>query len=84
MARGITACKHHSPAPAHAGQHRATIACTQTVVCNPNRQHDRHKTDSKINRQANASAKSKELQPNTQSQNFAPHLLLPQPHNDDF
>ncbi len=31
-------------------------------------------------RQANASAKLKELQPNTQSQRFAAHLLLAQPH----
>jgi hypothetical protein len=35
-------------------------------------------------REANASAKSKELQPNTQSQRFAAHLLLPQPHNLTF
>jgi len=28
-------------------------------------------------RQANASAKSKEVQPTAQSQRFAPHLLLP-------
>ena len=34
-----------------------------------------------MNRQANASAKSKELQPNAQSQRFAAHLLLPQPHD---
>jgi len=33
-----------------------------------------------MNRQANASAKSKELQPNAQTQ-FAAHLLLPQPHD---
>lgn len=38
-------------------------------------------TDGQMNRQANASAKSKELQPNAQSQRFAAHLLLPQPHN---
>ena len=31
-------------------------------------------------RQPNASAKSKELQPTAQSQRFAAHLLLPQPH----
>lgn len=31
--------------------------------------------------QANASAKSKELHANAQSQRFAAHLLLPQPHN---
>ena len=31
-------------------------------------------------KQANASAKSKELQPNAQSQRFAAHLLLPQTH----
>ena len=34
-----------------------------------------------MNKQANASAKSKELQPTAQSQRFAAHLLLPQPHN---
>ena len=34
-----------------------------------------------MNRKANASAKSKELQPNAQSQRFAAHLLLPQPHH---
>ena len=32
-------------------------------------------------RQTNASAKSKELQPTAQSQRFAAHLLLPQPHH---
>jgi hypothetical protein len=37
---------------------------------------DRNMTE----KQANASAKSKELQPNAQSQRFAAHLLLPQPH----
>jgi hypothetical protein len=35
-----------------------------------------------MTRQAYASAKSKELQPNAQSQSFAAHLLLPQPHNN--
>jgi len=30
----VTACKRHSLAPAHAGQHRATIACTQNVMRN--------------------------------------------------
>lgn len=29
--------------------------------------------------QANASAKSKEVQPTTPSQRIAPHLILPQP-----
>lgn len=33
-------------------------------------------------RQANASAKSKEVQPTAQSQHFAPHLLLPQPNKN--
>jgi hypothetical protein len=33
-----------------------------------------------MTRQANASAKSKELQPKRTSQRFAAHLLLPQPH----
>ena len=37
---------------------------------------DRNMTE----RQANASAKSKELQSTAQSQRFAAHLLLPQPH----
>ena len=32
-----------------------------------------------MNRQANASAKLKELQPTAQSHRFAAHLLLPQP-----
>ena len=32
-------------------------------------------------RKANASAKAKELQPKTQSQRFAAHLLLPRPHD---
>lgn len=32
--------------------------------------------------QANASAKSKELQPTVQGQRFAAHLLLPQPHDN--
>ena len=31
-----------------------------------------------MNRQANASAKSKELQPNAQANTVAAHLLLPQ------
>jgi hypothetical protein len=34
-----------------------------------------------MNRQANASAKSKELQPNTQTDTIAAHLLLPQRNN---
>ncbi|CAM3240855.1 hypothetical protein [Kaistella daneshvariae] len=34
-----------------------------------------------MNGQANASAKSKEVQPTAQSQRIAPHLLLPQPHD---
>ena len=38
----------------------------------------------KNERKANASAKSKELQPNEQSQRFAAHLFLPQPHNLTF
>ena len=37
-------------------------------------------TDEQMTKQANASAKSKELQPNAHSQRFAAHLLLPQPH----
>ena len=47
------------------------------VVCNPKRRHDRQKTERKMKRQANASAKSKELQPNAQADTFAAHLLLP-------
>lgn len=35
-----------------------------------------------MTRQANASAKSKELQSTAQSQRFAAHLLLPQSHQD--
>jgi len=35
-----------------------------------------------MTKQANASAKSKELQPTAQSQRFAAHLLLPQPHTN--
>lgn len=35
-----------------------------------------------MTKQANASAKSKELQPTTQSQHFAAHLLLPQSHDN--
>jgi len=34
-----------------------------------------------MTKQPNASAKSKELQPTAQSQRFAAHLLLPQPHD---
>jgi hypothetical protein len=34
-----------------------------------------------MKKQANASAKSKELQLSAQSQCFAAHLLLPQPHH---
>jgi hypothetical protein len=32
-----------------------------------------------MTKQANASAKSKELQPTAQSQRFAAHFILPQP-----
>jgi hypothetical protein len=39
-------------------------------------------TEEQMNIQANASAKSKELQPNAHSQRFAAHLLLPHPHNN--
>jgi hypothetical protein len=35
-----------------------------------------------MNRNATASAKSKELQPDTQADTVAAHLLLPQPHID--
>jgi len=35
-----------------------------------------------MNGKPNASAKSKELQPTAQSQRFAAHLLLPQPHRN--
>jgi len=43
----------------------------------PKRRHDRLKNEQRNERQyANASAKSKELQPTTQSQRFAAHLLL--------
>ena len=40
-------------------------------------------TDEQMTRQANASAKSKELQPTAQSQHFAAHLFLPRPHDLD-
>lgn len=36
-----------------------------------------------MNRQANASAKSKEVQPTAPSQRIAPHLLLLQPHDNN-
>ena len=39
-----------------------------------------NKTTEKMNRNANASAKSKELQPDTQADTVAAHLLLPHPH----
>jgi hypothetical protein len=39
-----------------------------------------NKTTEKMYRNANASAKSKELQPDTQPDTVAAHLLLPQPH----
>ena len=39
-----------------------------------------NKTKEKMYRNANASAKSKELQPDTQPDTVAAHLLLPQPH----
>ena len=47
------------------------------VVCNPKRRQDRQKMNRKMKRQANASAKSKELQPNAQVDTVAAHLLLP-------
>ena len=37
-----------------------------------------------MTKQANASAKTKELQPTAQSQCFAAHLLLPQPQDYKF
>jgi hypothetical protein len=40
-------------------------------------------TEEQMNRQADASAKSKELQSNAQNQRFAAHLLLPQPHKSN-
>ncbi|MFD2526660.1 hypothetical protein ACFSQD_12645 [Flavihumibacter stibioxidans] len=36
-----------------------------------------------MTKQANASAKTKELQPTAQIQCFAAHLLLPQPHENN-
>ena len=50
------------------------------VSCHPKPATVHKSTDKQMNRQANASAKSKELQPTAQSQRFAAHLLLPQPH----
>ena len=48
-----------------------------TVMCNPKRRQCNNKINEKMNRQANASAKSKELQPSAQADTVAAHLLLP-------
>jgi hypothetical protein len=70
------------------------VQCWLTVLCSetrPNakpekvtdpakRRQCNNKTTGKMNRNANASAKSKELQPDTQPDTVAAHLLLPQPH----
>jgi hypothetical protein len=37
-----------------------------------------------MNRQANASAKSKELQPIAQADTLAAHLLLPRQHSEHY
>jgi hypothetical protein len=46
----------------------------------PKKETTDHKRRRNERQNANASAKSKELQANTQYQRFAAHLLLPQPH----
>ena len=51
-----------------------------SVSCHPKPATVHKSTDEQMTRQANASAKSKELQPTALSQSFAAHLLLPQPH----
>jgi len=57
------------------------VNCVYLIVsCHPKPATVHKSTDEQMTRQANASAKSKELQPNPQSQRFAAHLLLPQPH----
>jgi hypothetical protein len=53
---------------------------TQTVTGHAKKRQCNNKTTEKMNRNANASAKSKELQPDTQPDTVAAHLLLPQPH----
>jgi hypothetical protein len=52
-----------------------------TVSCHPKPATVHKLTNGQMTRQANASAKSKELQPTAQSPRFAAHLLLPQPHH---
>jgi Zn-dependent peptidase ImmA (M78 family) len=54
----------------------------KNVSQNAKRRQCKQKTTEKMNRNANASAKSKELQPDTQADTVAAHLLLPQPHID--
>lgn len=51
------------------------------VSCHPKPAIVHNSTDEQMTKQTNALAKSKELQPNAQSQRFAAHLLLPQPHH---
>jgi len=50
------------------------------VSCHPKPATVHKSTDKQMTKQANASAKSKELHPKAQSQRYAAHLLLPQPH----
>jgi len=49
----------------------------QNVSCHPKPAKVHKLREEQLTRQANASAKSKELQPTAQSQRFAAHLLLP-------
>jgi len=51
----------------------------QNVSCHPKPATVQNLTDGQMTKQANSSAKSKELQPTSQSHRFAAHLLLPQP-----
>jgi hypothetical protein len=50
---------------------------TQNVTGHAKRRQCNHKTTEKMNGNANASAKSKELQPTAQADTVAAHLLLP-------
>jgi len=47
------------------------------VSCHPKPATVQNLTDGQMTKQANSSAKSKELQPTSQSHRFAAHLLLP-------
>jgi len=53
-------------------------------VCNPKTTQPTENEQYNERQNANASAKSKELQPNAKVDTVAAHLLLPQPHSGQY